>query len=125
MIYTTVIRLSKALAGKDIDNVEARVGLHDDTTSITVESEQVTVDIEASSNADADDIADSILNAVREIDPDAELELVTRNPSDQEEDDDDDKDEDSSDEDEDEDEDWDDFEEDEDDDADDEGDSDY
>lgn len=122
MIYTTVIRLSKALASKDIDNVEARVGLHDDTTDITVEPEQVTVDIEASSNADAEDIADSILNAVREIDPDAELELVTRNPSDQEEDDDDDDDEASE---ADEDDEWDDFEEDEDDDDDDEGDSDY
>ncbi len=109
--YTTVIRLSEDLTPVESSIVEERIGLADSTTSIVMEEGQATVELEAPSLAEASDIAERIVQGVQEIDPEAEIELVTLNDGSEDDDDgSDDDDEDEKDEDDDdEDDEWDDF----------------
>jgi len=107
--YTTVIRLSEDLTPVESSIVEERIGLADSTTSIVMEEGQATVDLEAPSLAEASDIAERIVQGVQEIDPEAEIELVTLNDGSEDDDDGSDDDDDEDEEDEDEDDEWDDF----------------
>jgi hypothetical protein len=104
--YTTVIRLSEELTPVESSIVEERIGMKESIVSIDLEKGQATVDVEVSGFAEANEIAESLLAYLQEIDPEAEIELVTLNDGSEDEDDGSEEEEEDEDEEEDE---WDDF----------------